>query len=70
MQGRREPPRKGVLPALLFVNTEGLRGEVVIVGCLDHSDHQGAVFQITGVWRKKTPGKICPWIWEEQILGC
>lgn len=45
VQGLREPPRTGALPALLFVNREGLRGEMVTGGCLDHSDHEVVVFQ-------------------------
>lgn len=56
----REAPRIGALPALLFVTREGLRGEVVTGGCLDHSDHEVVVFQIVGVWRKKHQENFVP----------
>lgn len=56
----REAPRIGALPALLFVTREGLRGEVVPGGSLDHSDHEVVVFQIVGVWRKKHQENFVP----------
>ena len=56
MQVLREPTRKGALLDLLFVNREGLVGEVVIGGCLGHSNHAVAEFQIIGN-RRKTASK-------------
>ena len=56
VQVLREPTRKGSLLDLLFVNKEGLMGEVVIGGCLDHSDHEIVEFQIIGD-RRKTASK-------------
>lgn len=56
----REAARIGALPPLLFVTGEGLRGEVVTGGCLDHSDHEVVVFQIVGVWRKKHQENFVP----------
>jgi len=35
------------------VNREGLRGNVVVGGCLGHSDHQVVEFKIFRVMRKK-----------------
>lgn len=60
VQGLRETPRAGALPALLFVNKEGLRGEAVTGGCLDHSVHEEVVFQVIGVWRKKHQENFVP----------
>ena len=53
----REPTRKGALLDLVFVNREGLMGEVVIGGCLGHSDHEVVEFQIIGDDRRKTASK-------------
>lgn len=39
VQVLKEPARKGALPDLLFVNSEGLMGMVVVGGCLGHSDY-------------------------------
>lgn len=35
-----EPTRKDALLGLLFVNGEGLIGEVMVRGCLGHRDHK------------------------------
>ncbi|KAM9591477.1 uncharacterized protein ACIBXB_006274 [Morphnus guianensis] len=56
VQVLRELTRKGALLDLLFVNREGLMGEVVIGGCLGHSDHEVVEVQIVGN-RRKTANK-------------
>ena len=48
-----EPTRKGALLDLLFVNREGLMGDVMVGGCLGHSDHERIESKIFGVMRKK-----------------
>lgn len=52
-QVRREPTRKDALLDLLFVNREGLVGNVMVGGCLGHSDHESTEFKIASVMRKK-----------------
>ena len=52
-QVRREPTRKDALLDLLFVNREGLVGNVMVGGCLGHSDHEIIEFKIVSVMRKK-----------------
>ena len=52
-QVRREPTRKDALLDLLFVNREGLVGNVMVGGCLGHSDHEITEFKIASVMRKK-----------------
>jgi len=47
-----EPARKDVLLELLFVNREGLVGDVMVGGCLGHSDHEMIEFKIFDVMRK------------------
>ena len=56
VQVLREMTRKGALLDLLFVNREGLMGQVVIGGCLGHSDHEVFDFQIV-CDRRKTASK-------------
>ena len=56
VQVLRELTRRGALLDLLFVNREGLAGQVVIGGCLGHSDHKEVEFQIVGN-RRKTASK-------------
>lgn len=48
-----ELTRRGFLPDLLFENKGGLGVEVMVGGCLGHSDHGLVEFQILGVRRKK-----------------
>ena len=48
-----EPTRKDALLDLLFVNREGLVGDVMVGGCLGHSDHEMVEFKIFSVMRKK-----------------
>ena len=48
-----EPARKDALLDLLLVNREGLVGDVMVGGCLGHSDHEMVVFKIFSVRRKK-----------------
>jgi len=45
--------RKDALLGLLFVNTEGLVGDVRVGGCLDHSDREMVEFKIFVVMRIK-----------------
>jgi len=47
-----EPTRRDALLDL-FVNREGLMGDVMVGGCLGHSDHEILAFKIFGVMRKK-----------------
>ncbi|GAB0205778.1 hypothetical protein GRJ2_003043400 [Grus japonensis] len=54
VQVTKEVIRKGVLLELLLMNKEELVGEVVIGGCLGHSDHEVVEFQIVGERRKTT----------------
>ncbi|PKU48935.1 adaptin ear-binding coat-associated protein 1 [Limosa lapponica baueri] len=42
----REPTREGALLDLLFVNREGLVGDVMVGGCLGYSDHEMIEFLI------------------------
>lgn len=46
VQVLREPARKGALLDLLLVSGEGLVGEVMIGGYLDHGDHEVVKFKI------------------------
>ena len=39
-----EPTREGALLDLLFVNREGLVGDVMVGGCLEHTDHKIVLF--------------------------
>ena len=48
-----EPTRKDALLDLLFVNREGLVGDVVVGGCLGHSDHKMVEFKLVSVMREK-----------------
>ncbi|KAK4827172.1 hypothetical protein QYF61_015134 [Mycteria americana] len=48
-----EPTRKDALLDLLFVNREGLVGDVMVGGCLGHSDYEMVEFKIFSVMRKK-----------------
>ncbi|KAK4806138.1 hypothetical protein QYF61_001061 [Mycteria americana] len=48
-----EPTRKDALLDLLFVNGEGLVGDVMVGGCLGHSDHEMVELKIFSVMRKK-----------------
>ncbi|GAB0210316.1 mitochondrial enolase superfamily member 1 [Grus japonensis] len=48
-----EPTRKDALLDLLFVNREGLMGDVMVGDCLGHSDHERVGFKIFSVMRKK-----------------
>ncbi|KAK4827898.1 LOW QUALITY PROTEIN: hypothetical protein QYF61_022321 [Mycteria americana] len=47
-----EPTREGALLDLLFVNREGLVGDVMVGGCLGHSDHERIEFLILGEERR------------------
>lgn len=47
-----EPTRKDALLDLLFLN-RGLVGDVMVGGCLGHSDHEMVEFKFFGVMRKK-----------------
>ncbi|KAK4827846.1 LOW QUALITY PROTEIN: hypothetical protein QYF61_021983 [Mycteria americana] len=47
-----EPTREGALLELLFVNREGLAGDVMVGGCLGHSDHEVIEFLILGEVRR------------------
>ena len=49
----REPTRIDALLDLLFVNGEGLMGDVMVGGCLGHSDHEMVEFKIFSIMRKK-----------------
>lgn len=51
-QGLREPSRKDALLDL-FVNTEGLMGDVMIGDCLGHIDHEMVEFKIFSVARNQ-----------------
>ncbi|GAB0178757.1 hypothetical protein GRJ2_000341000 [Grus japonensis] len=48
-----EPTRKDALLDLLFVNREGLVGDMTVGGCLGRNDHKMVQFKIFGVMRKK-----------------
>ncbi|KAF1487797.1 hypothetical protein FQV18_0002667, partial [Eudyptula minor novaehollandiae] len=48
----RELSKKGALLDLLFVNRDGCMGEVMVGGCLVHSDHETVEFKIFGNTRK------------------
>ena len=48
-----EPTRKDDLLDFLFVNREGLVGDVMVGGCLGHSDCEMVEFKIFSVMRKK-----------------
>ena len=48
-----EPAREGVPLDLLFVNREGLVGDVVVGGHLGHSDHEMIEFLILGEVRRR-----------------
>lgn len=52
VQVLREPARKGALLDLLLVSGEGLVGEVMIGGYLDHSDNEVVKFKIFSDRRK------------------
>ncbi|KAK4807752.1 hypothetical protein QYF61_023585 [Mycteria americana] len=47
-----EPTREGSLLDLLFVNREGLVGDVTVGGCLGHSDHEMTEVLILGEVRR------------------
>lgn len=64
-----EPKRKDALPVLLFVNREGLVRDVVIGGCLGHSDHEMIEFKIFRAMGKKRTAELLPWISREQNLS-
>lgn len=53
--------RKGSLLDLLFVNKEGFVGDVIVEGCLGHSDNKEIEFQMFGVIRKKGPPLPAGW---------
>lgn len=36
----KEPARESAPPDLLFVNREGFRGDVMVGGCSQHSNHK------------------------------
>ncbi|KAK4806242.1 LOW QUALITY PROTEIN: hypothetical protein QYF61_013386 [Mycteria americana] len=48
----REPTREGAPLDLLFANREGLVGDVMVAGCLGHSDHEMIEFLILGELRR------------------
>ncbi|KAM9649084.1 uncharacterized protein ACIBXB_011576 [Morphnus guianensis] len=48
----REPPREGSLLDLLFVDREGLAGDVMVGGRLGHSDHEMIEFSVLGEVRR------------------
>lgn len=52
-QALSKPSRKGVLRGLMFENREGLAGEVMVGGCLAHSDQVIVEFKIFDAMRKK-----------------
>ncbi|KAK4823640.1 hypothetical protein QYF61_004561 [Mycteria americana] len=47
-----EPAREGALLDLLFTNREGLVGDVMVGGCLGHSNHKMIGFSILGEVRR------------------
>lgn len=47
------PTRKDVLLDLFFLTREGCVGDMMVGGCLGHSDHELVDFKIFGVMRKK-----------------
>lgn len=49
---RSERTKKDALLDLLFVNREGLVGDVMVGGCCGHSDHKMVEFKIFDVMRK------------------
>lgn len=48
-----EPTRKDALLDLVFVNREGLTGDVLVGGYPGHSGHEMVEFKIFGVIRRK-----------------
>lgn len=48
-----ETPQKDALLDLLFVDSRGLLWDVVVCGCLGHSDHEMAEYKIFSVMRQK-----------------
>ena len=48
-----EPTREDALLDFLFVNREGLIGDIMVGVCLGHSDHEMAECKIFGIMRKK-----------------
>lgn len=52
LQVLREATRKGALLDLLFVNRDNIMCEVMIGGCLGHSNHEMVEFKIFGDMRK------------------
>lgn len=59
--------RKGTLLDLLFVNSDGLLGEVIIGGSHGHSDLEVVEFKIFGKMRKNLSAEVVPWIWESRL---
>ena len=64
-----EPTRKDALLDLLFVNREGLVEDVMVGGCLGHSDHKMVEFKVFSVMRKRT-AELLPWISKEKTISC
>ena len=68
IQVLRELTRNGGLLVLLFVNRDGLMGDVMIGGCLGHSDHEMVEFKVFGNMRK-TVSRATNLSLEEQTSG-
>ena len=51
----REPTMEGAPLDLLFVNREGLVGDVMVGGCLGHNDHE--MIRVFDSWRSKEGGQ-------------
>ena len=64
-----KPTWGGASLGLLFTNREGLVGDVVVGGCLGHSDHEMIEFSVHGE-AKRGPAKPPPWTFGTQTLAC
>jgi len=74
-----EPAREGVPLNLLFLNTEGLVGDVMVGGHLGHSDHKITEFPVLGEVRTEVSGTAtldfggqtlaCSGRWLRESLG-
>ncbi|TRZ26834.1 hypothetical protein HGM15179_000304 [Zosterops borbonicus] len=64
-----EHTRGGIMLDMLFVNGDGLVGDVVVGGCLGHNDHEIIEFLIFGEIRRNINKKSFTMNFERVDLG-
>lgn len=56
-----QPPTQDDSTDIIFTDSVGLGGDVMVCGCLDHGDHEIVEFKIFGVIRKKRSADLPSW---------